>query len=113
MKCPVVSEGRAIRNQETFRNKGTNVNFVELMGQNQIFVRTYERGVEDETLSCGTGITAASLAAHLKGGYQSPVMVKTLGGQLSVSFERKNGEHFENIFLIGPAERVYKGEIHI
>ncbi|MEQ8533384.1 MAG: diaminopimelate epimerase [Imperialibacter sp.] len=108
---PVVPEGKAIRYSEAYAPKGTNVNFVELEDGNAIFVRTYERGVEDETLSCGTGVTACSLAASLKG-YKSPVIVHTLGGTLEVSFAVKGGG-FSDIFLKGPATPVYSGLIDV
>ena len=108
---PVVPEGKAIRYSETYAPKGTNVNFVELEDGNAIFVRTYERGVEGETLSCGTGVTACSLAASLKG-YKSPVIVHTLGGTLEVSFAVKE-DGFSDIFLKGPATPVYSGLIDV
>jgi len=105
----VVEKGRKVRYSHDYAPKGTNVNFVELMGNNSIFVRTYERGVEDETLSCGTGVTACSLASFTKG-YQSPVTVVTPGGTLEVSFNVKGGG-FTNIFLKGPAQLVYSGVV--
>ncbi len=108
---PVVSEGRALRYSDSYAPKGTNVNFVEFEADNAIFVRTYERGVEDETLSCGTGVTACSLASSLNG-YKSPVIVHTLGGTLEVSFTVKEGG-FSDIFLKGPATPVYEGHIDI
>lgn len=113
---PVFEEGRRIRNSDTFKPQGTNANFVELLPDNTIFVRTFERGVENETLSCGTGVTAAALAATKKG-YASPVKVKTLGGELSVEFKTSqsagSSEAFQEIFLIGPARQVFEGTFEL
>lgn len=116
---PVVEEGRKIRYADQFRPAGTNVNFVSLEADNTIFVRTYERGVEDETLSCGTGVTAAALAASLRG-YKSPVRIKTRGGDLAVDFEvARTGQTdtltpgFKEIFLSGPAKLVYEGDLEL
>ena len=108
----VVEEGRRIRHSQAYAPSGTNVNFVQLTEDNSIFVRTYERGVENETLSCGTGVTAACLASSAKD-LQSPIRVKTLGGDLSVSFEKNGTDRFSNISLIGPAKQVYKGIIDL
>ena len=106
----VVETGREIRYSKAFAEKGVNVNFVESVDEDSIFVRTYERGVEDETLSCGTGVTASALmSAHNDKGFNR-VEVKTPGGHLSVEFVKVDDQHFEDIWLCGPAEFVYKGE---
>jgi diaminopimelate epimerase len=109
----VYAEGKKIRNSERFRKEGTNVNFVS-PDNGGIFVRTYERGVEDETLSCGTGVTASALAASLKGIVPATdkCAVHTRGGNLSVHFKRE-GNHFTNVWLEGPATFVFKGEIEL
>ena len=104
--------GALIRYSKEFAHQnGTNVNFVELLENQGIFVRTYERGVEDETYSCGTGVTAAALISHLTQNYDSPIQIKTLGGKLEVQFEGNAQIGFREIFLIGPAEKVFQGEI--
>jgi diaminopimelate epimerase len=107
---PVYAEGKRLRESELFKPGGTNVNFVELQENNAIFVRTYERGVENETLSCGTGVTAAAVAAAQKG-YTSPVVVHTLGGDLAVEFQA--GDTFTGISLIGPAKKVFEGVLEL
>ena len=109
----VVSEGRKIRNSKHFAEKGVNVDFVEVISDDEIFVRTYERGVENETLSCGTGVTAAALiAAHNDMGFNR-VEVKTRGGNLSVEFEKMSDKEFVNIWLSGPVELVFTGTINL
>jgi diaminopimelate epimerase len=107
---PVFEEGRKIRYSEDFKPGGTNVNFVELHSNNTITVRTYERGVEDETLSCGTGVTAAALAVSYHR-YSSPVKIKTRGGDLSVEYKSGQVGTFHEIFLIGPAKMVFEGDL--
>lgn len=110
----VVEEGRKIRNNERFKENGTNVNFIE-KELNDLFVRTYERGVEDETYSCGTGVTAAALVASLKNVSTATDYcdVKTLGGNLKVKFKKHEDNSFTDIWLEAPATFVYKGEITV
>lgn len=107
----IIPQGQAIRYSEKYQPNGTNVNFVE-KGEQGIKVRTYERGVENETLSCGTGVTACALSASFMN-YESPVNVETLGGQLTVSFVKKNDNQFEDIYLAGPAKKVYEGIVEV
>ena len=107
----VVSEGRLLRNDAAFSPGGTNVNFTELLTGDSLFVRTYERGVEDETYSCGTGVTAAALMAHRQHGLSSPVAIRTPGGNLRVTFTPDADGSFTDIYLIGPAQRVFSGNV--
>ncbi|MRS62047.1 diaminopimelate epimerase [Larkinella terrae] len=109
----VVAEGRPIRYDDRFAPGGTNANFIEPIGDNALFVRTYERGVEDETYSCGTGVTASALVAHQQLGMTSPVSIQTIGGNLRVSFEVSLDGGFTDLYLIGPAVRVYEGSVTI
>jgi diaminopimelate epimerase len=106
----VFSEGRNIRYSERFKEEGINVNFVE-QKPDGIFVRTYERGVEDETFSCGTGVTAAALAFSPKHDGRHRIDIETKGGKLAVEFEKTGEFAFQNIWLCGPATFVFKGEI--
>lgn len=107
----VATVGREIRNGAPYFKTGSNVNFVEKIEEDMFAVRTYERGVEDETLSCGTGVTAVALTMHAKKQTdKEEVSIQSLGGELSVTFQ-KTEEGYKDIFLIGPAEQVFKGEI--
>jgi diaminopimelate epimerase len=103
----VFTEGRNIRYNDTFKQEGINVNFVK-KEEDGIRVRTYERGVEDETLSCGTGVTAAAIASAVNMGPQQ-VNVKVEGGDLAVSFNRIGEKEFTDVWLIGPATFVFTG----
>jgi len=108
----VVAEGRRIRNSPQFIREGVNVNFAE-SHQDSITVRTYERGVEDETLSCGTGITATAIAAHFSGLTKKKELVFfTRGGELRVNFEVDSNRYI-NIFLTGQAMQVFEGSIEL
>lgn len=105
----VVAQGRAVRYSDRFRESGTNVNFVQPTARG-ISVATYERGVEDETLSCGTGVTAAAIAYYLRepAAHRQRIDIRAKGGELQVHFEPA-GEGFDEIWLCGPAERVFSG----
>lgn len=108
----VNTEGKKIRWSDEFAPGGTNVNFVETE-QNGIYVRTFERGVEEETLSCGTGVTASAIASVLSGHFNTKsVSVRTKGGNLSVSLN-VTGKHISDIWLSGPATFVFEGEIDV
>jgi diaminopimelate epimerase len=113
MNMDVYKKGHDIRYSKDFEQEGINVNFVEQQDNDTIIVRTYERGVEDETYSCGTGVTAAALVCyHNENGFNE-VEVKTLGGTLSVEFDRLDEDKYVNIWLCGPAEKVYEGTINL
>ncbi len=108
---PVYHKGKTIREAPKYVNLGgTNVNFVECLPQ-KIIMRTFERGVEDETLSCGTGATAVALACAEKG-YTSPIQLQTSGGILKVDF-KKVDNHYVEIYLTGEVKQVFKGKIEI
>lgn len=114
MQFDVYKKGYEIRHSKEFEEEGINVNFVEQSEEpDKIIVRTFERGVEDETYSCGTGVTAAALVCyHNENGFND-VEVQTLGGKLTVEFDRVDEDRFENIWLCGPAEKVFQGHIEI
>src|SRR6266540_5587265 len=106
-------EGAAIRHHKMFSPNGTNVNFIEKRGPKKIAIRTYERGVEDETLACGTGIVASALIFAATESVNGPIGVLVRGGnELEVGFE-KTGMQFKNVTLTGPAEFVFEGMIEI
>ncbi|WP_076454982.1 diaminopimelate epimerase [Zobellia uliginosa] len=106
----VFKEGKKLR-YGLYGQIGSNINFVEGLNDAGFAVRTYERGVEDETLSCGTGVTAVAIAMHRAGKVSTDtVKIQTQGGELRVKLEERNGV-YQNIHLIGPAEQVFKGEI--
>lgn len=112
-KAMVLQLGPEIRRHPHFAPKGTNVNFVQVLGPNRIRVRTFERGVEGETLACGTGVTASALISSRVHHFSSPVAVQVQGGdQLEVSFEEKNGA-FAGVRLTGPADFVFEGRIEL
>ena len=106
----VFNEGKNIRYSDLYKPSGTNVNFVQII-DNGIYVRTYERGVEDETLSCGTGVTASAISAFLKTG-KKPEIIKTRGGEFKVDFKIQD-DKITDVWLKGPAEKVFKGEIEL
>jgi len=110
----IVKEGSAVRYSDEFKPRGgTNVNFVQQIDDHTIKMRTYERGVEDETLSCGTGAVASAISTAIRQGYGDHFIVKIPGGELQVKFEMNDNGHPHNIWLIGPAKFVFKGEIEI
>jgi diaminopimelate epimerase len=109
----VYNKGKGIRYGSPYLKEGTNVNFVEQLNENTFEIRTYERGVEDETLSCGTGVTAVAIASHaLKKTTDNSVNLQTLGGNLEVSFNVENNI-YKNVILKGPATFVFKGSIKL
>lgn len=111
----VDTEGGEIRNQARFGKGGVNVNFVEKGGStNRISVRTYERGVEAETYSCGTGVVASAICSYFH--FKSDILtynIRTRGGNLNVSFHAQHHSQFTDIYLSGPASHVYDGSIEI
>lgn len=107
----VYDSGRKIRYGKDFKKEGINVNFIEQEGD-KLFVRTFERGVEDETFSCGTGVVASAICAALNDKTDKTAFrVRTLGGELSVTFRKAGPDTFEDIVLEGPAKYVYSGTL--
>jgi diaminopimelate epimerase len=111
-QAQIVTQGRAIRRSSIFP-RGTNVNFVQVADAQNLIVRTYERGVEDETLACGTGVTAAALLIHLARGLALPLRVKVRGGDVLAVGAKTSGDSFTDVTLTGPAVEVFSGEIKI
>lgn len=108
----VFSEGKKLR-YGLYGQKGSNINYVEQKSADQFAIRTYERGVENETLSCGTGVTAVALAMHHSGKLESKkAKIEALGGELEVKFDFENGSYID-IWLVGPAEQTFKGFIEL
>src|SRR5262245_50119367 len=112
-KAMVQQLGPEIRYHEHFKPKGTNVNFVQVLGPNHIRVRTYERGVEGETLACGTGVTASALVVSRLKQFTSPVKVQVQGGDVLEVGWTETGGCFCNVTLKGPAQFVFTGKIEI
>lgn len=113
--APVFHVGRALRRHAQFAPKGTNANFIKITGPQSIAIRTYERGVEDETLACGTGVTACALIYATQSGAPSPIDVKVQGGDtLQVGFVRgTNAGEFSKVTLTGPADFVFEGAVEV
>ncbi|MBK1882963.1 diaminopimelate epimerase [Luteolibacter pohnpeiensis] len=110
----VFNHGRDIRQHSHFAPAGTNANFAKVLAPDHIAIRTYERGVEDETLACGTGMVACALVHHLLTGAPSPIKVDVEGGDtLEIGFEKTGDDSFTNVTLTGPADFVFEGEIEI
>jgi diaminopimelate epimerase len=109
LNLDVIQLGSEIRYSEEFEKEGTNVNFLTLLNDDESMVRTYERGVEGETLSCGTGVTACAIVMHHLSNSAEEKQIHALGGDLTIRFE-KTEKGYENIWLCGPAEQVFKGE---
>lgn len=110
----IVAYGKQIRYSDQYKQEGINVNAIHQLNDHSFEIKTYERGVEDETLSCGTGVTAAALALGEKNKVEGhfEYQVKSQGGDLSVKFKREHSK-FTDIWLIGPAVAVFKGKVDV
>jgi diaminopimelate epimerase len=111
-RVEILAQGSAIRRSSIFP-RGTNVNFVQIVDPQNLVVRTYERGVEDETLACGTGVTAAALLVHLVHRLPLPLRVKVRGGDVLSVDAKADGNSFGDVTLTGPAVEIFSGEIEI
>jgi diaminopimelate epimerase len=113
VELDIKTEGAKIRYSDLYGKAGSNVNFVNQLANDIFAVRTYERGVEDETLSCGTGVTAVAIAMHQSGKTNNNIIdLNVEGGKLKVQFDEENGS-YTNVFLIGPATFVFEGKIDL
>lgn len=112
-RVDVIRIGRETRYHPLFAPSGTNANFVKIIDPHRLSIRTYERGVEDETLACGTGSVAAALISSALGRVKSPISVKTKGGKTLKVYFKLDGRNFSNVFLEGEARVVYQGELSI
>jgi diaminopimelate epimerase len=108
---PVFRIGRVIRYHQRYAPAGTNVNFVEQLNDGTFAIRTYERGVEDETLACGTGSVATALIAATKGMAASPTVLHTRGGEALKVYFKRSGDNFRSVFLEGDARVIYEGRL--
>jgi len=109
---PIKEEGRALRHHEYFAPEGTNADFVRVVAQDLIEMRTYERGVEDETLACGTGAIASALVSAERGLVKPPIKVKTRGGEILTITFKKRGDQFQEVWMEGGTAIVYEGRLH-
>jgi len=110
-KYPVTEMGAKVRYHKVFRPEGTNADFVQVCGKSTIKVRTYERGVEDETLACGTGVVASAIVSHLVNGMQAPVKAVTKSGDVLVVYFKKGHDAFSDVYLEGEAHIVFNGGV--
>jgi len=110
---PVKETGRSLRYHKVFEPNGTNANFVKLSDKTSINLRTYERGVEDETLACGTGAVASAIISHLVYGIEQPISVFTRSGDILKVYFKVSGKKISDVYLEGPARIVYEGEIFL
>jgi diaminopimelate epimerase len=110
---PVFEQGRFLRHHPLFSPQGTNANFLKVLGPNLIENRTYERGVEDETLACGTGAIAAALVSSARGLVNSPLEVRTRGGETLKIYFKKEERAFKDVYLEGSTSIVYQADLHV
>ena len=103
--------GRLIRTHDHFKPRGANANFIQIQPGRMIEIRTYERGVEGETLSCGTGSTASALVVSARQGWTSPVSVKTRSGEILKVYFSKEGDRFHDVYLEGPVQKCFEGRV--